>query len=356
MQFKDIEGQRVLINHLTQIADSGHVSHAQLFLGDTVSGSLALTLAYAQYLGCANRQHFPGADPQHDLVADSCGHCPHCQKYQQLAHPDLHLFFPTANIPNISDKPSSLEFLTQFREFLIQYRQLGTLPQWYASLGVENAQGILREADAEDMLRVVSMKSYENGGKVIVIWMAEKMQEKISNKLLKVLEEPLGDTLFLLVAENTETILPTIISRTQLVRVPSLERAGMDHFSPDLLTRFAPFYVDWMRMLFKLNMEKLNAWVNEAATLGREWQRQFLLFSLDSTRQCFLANMAGIPLSRSFGDAKFDSSFPKMVSSLNVEGFEQAFDKALYAIERNANPKITFMELSFKLSKQLKKR
>ena len=162
MQFRDIEGQYVLANRLTEIIDSGRISHAQLFLGPTSSGSLALALAYAQYLGCNNRQHYPEGSP---LRADSCGVCPNCAKYAQLAHPDLHLLFPNATTAHVKSNPCSEDFIDEFRQFMAQYHQMGTEDDWFESLGVENKQCYIREKDADTTIHNLALTSYEGGYK-----------------------------------------------------------------------------------------------------------------------------------------------------------------------------------------------
>ena len=199
MRFKDIEGQRILINHLTEIIDSGRVSHAQLLLGPSSSGSLALAIAYAQYLNCENRQHYHG---ESDLRADSCGECPTCKKYQQLMHTDLHFVFPTATTSSASSSPCSNEFIEQFRDFLNNYHQTGTEDQWYEHLGIEKKQGMIRERDVDNIVRELGLKSYEGSYKVLIMWMAERMNIVAANKLLKTLEEPTDRTVILMVAES----------------------------------------------------------------------------------------------------------------------------------------------------------
>lgn len=352
MQFKDIIGQEVIANSLTEIIDSGRVSHAQLFLGGTSSGSLALAIAYAQYLNCGNRQHFH--NHEHGVLrADSCGTCPSCLKYQQLSHSDLHFYFPTASIQSVT-KPQSSLFQSEFRDFLNSFNQRGTLEQWYDFVGLENKQGMIRELDADDIVRSLSLKSYEGDYKVVIIWMAEKINDVAANKILKNLEEPDPRTLIILVAEQSEKLLSTVISRTQLVKIPSV-RSSLA-ISPEVEQRFASSYVVWMRQLFKLNMLSLSTWVDEISALNREQQKQFLTYSLQAIRECFLRNNAGMPQSMDFGDDKFNASFPSMITERNIERLDKAFNNAIFAIERNAYSKITFMELSFSISKALKKR
>ena len=348
MQFKDIEGQSIVANRLTEIIDQGRVSHAQLFLGDTRSGSLALAIAYAQYLNCKNRQHYAAAGPG-ELRADSCGECPECKKFQQLAHSDLHFYFPSVTTPQVKSNPSSADFQQEFRQFMGEYRQLGTLDEWYEWLGVEKSQGMIRERDADHMVRTLGIKSYEGGYKTVIVWMADKMNTVTANKILKELEEPAAKTLIILVAENSERLLSTIVSRTQLVRIPE-RRVLMQN------AELGGLFVSWMRQLFKLNMASLSAWVDGMAAKGREQQKQFLRYAQEALRDCMHRNLAGTEALMDFGDAKFNASFPSMITERNAEGLCAALDEALRAIERNAYGKIVFMELSFRISKLLKKR
>lgn len=351
MQFKDIEGQSVLANRLTEIIDAGRVSHAQMFLGPTASGSLALAVAYAQYLNCEHRQHYPEGS---ELRADSCGHCPSCLKYEQLMHTDLHFVFPSTTTASVTSKPCSDDFQEEFREFMNEHRQRGTEDEWYSCLGIENKQGMIRERDADNIVKTLGLKAYEGGYKVLIVWMAERMNLDAANKLLKTLEEPTDHTLILLVAESRDRMLQTILSRVQQLVVPDLG----GQLPAERQEAFARMFVSWMRLLFKLNMQPLSAWVDQTATLGRETQKMFLLYAESALRACFLQTAAGIRLEHDlqFGDEKFDASFPAMITPNNIEQMTQALNNALYAIERNANAKITFMQLSFTMSKLIKRR
>lgn len=354
MQFQDIVGQRVLINSLTEVIDSGRVSHAQMFCGPTASGSLALAIAYAQYLNCQHRIHYDvtTSDGQGEppLRADSCGECPSCRKFQQLTHSDLHFVFPNATTDSVKSRPSSNDFQEEFRAFLTDYHQTGSLDEWYAALGIENKQGMIRELDADYIVKSLAMKSYEGAYKVLIVWMAEKMNDTAANKLLKTLEEPLGNTLMILVTEDTRRMLSTILSRTQLVKVPEVSSQMV------WPQEFSTMFVSWMRLLFKLNMQSLSAQVEQLAAMKREQQKQFLQYVMETIRQCFLCTVAGVPCHLHSGDEKFDTAFPNMVTVRNVEQMCSAVNDMLYAIERNAAPKIAFMQLSFTLSKLIKKR
>lgn len=348
MQFKDIVGQRDVINRLTEIIDSGRVSHAQLILGPTEDGSLQLALAYLQYLCCEHRQHHTAGD----LRADSCGTCPSCKKISQLVHPDLHLFFPNATTTRVKSNPRCADFGEEFRTFLVERQARGTLDDWYDTLGIENKQGLINVRDAADIISALGLKSYEGGWKMVVVWMAEKMNEQSANELLKTLEEPTPGTVILLVAESDERMLQTIRSRVQTVR---LQPTGSSREAA-LAEQFAPMLVGWLRLLFKLKMKELSATVEQMSSLGREQLKLFLQYALGVVRGCFLSTAAGMPYSIGSGDQKFDAMFPAMITQNNVEMMENALSEAVFAIERNAYPRIALMELSFRMSKALKKK
>ena len=348
MQFKDIVGQRDVITRLTEIIDSGRVSHAQLILGPTEDGSLQMALAYLQYLCCTDRQHHTTGD----LRADSCGTCPSCKKISQLMHPDLHLFFPNSTTSRVKKDPSCAEFQQEFHDFVLEHNGLATLDDWYESLGIENKQGLINVRDAADIVQSLSLKSYEGGWKMVVVWMAEKMSDQTANELLKTLEEPSPGTVILLVAESDERLLETIRSRVQTVR---LVPTGSSRDTA-LAEQFGPMLVAWLRLLFKLKMKELSNQVETMAALGREQQKLFLQYTLGVMRGCFLSSAAGIPYSIGSGDEKFDAMFPRMITQENIEAIEQALSEAIFAIERNAYSKIALMELSFRMSKALKKK
>ena len=376
MQFKDIVGQRDVINRLTEIIDSGRVSHAQLLLGPTAGGSLQMALAYLQYLCCEHRQHGTENGERRTeneadasagsplstlhsplpLRADSCGVCPSCKKIASLMHPDLHLVFPNATTARVKSNPSSAEFGQEFREFILEHNALGTLDEWLASLNIENKQGAINVRDADLVDSALGLKSYEGGWKMVVIWMAEKMNTECANKLLKTLEEPQPGTIIMLVAESDERLLSTIRSRVQTVRLRGSETLTLHSPLSTLQSTYAPMLVAWLRLLFKLKMKELSAQVDTMAGLGREQLKLFLQYSLDVMRGCFLNTMAGLPYNIGSGDEKFDRQFPQMVTQNNIELISDALGEAIFAIERNAFAKTALMELSFRMSKALKKK
>ncbi|MBR4738918.1 MAG: hypothetical protein IK058_02840 [Bacteroidales bacterium] len=356
MQFKDIVGQRDVINRLTEIIDSGRISHAQLLLGDERDGSMQLAWAYLQYLCCEHRVHSSESGALgSELRADSCGECPSCKKISTLQHPDLHLIFPNATTDSVKSNPSCAEFQTEYRQFLVEHNALGTLDDWYAFLGIDNKQGRIRKADSEHIVEVLNMKPYEGGWRMLVIWKPALMNEgqgEAANQLLKTLEEPLPNTLILLVSSPDEELLPTVQSRVQMIRLKGKDwESGKD---TDGL--FAPMLVEWLRMLFKLRMKELATQVDKMASMGREQQKQFLAYALGVMRDCFLKTSAGLPCNLNSGDQKFDAMFPGMITNNNIELIDAALNDAIFAIERNAYGKIALMELSFRMSKALKKR
>lgn len=350
MQFKDIKGQTDICNRLAAIADSGRVSHAQLLLGNTEDGSMQVAWAYLQYLCCEHHVHHP----EGELHADSCGECPSCKKIATLVHPDLHLFFPNATNSRIKSNPSCAQFTAEYRQFLIDTQALGTMEDWIATVGTDNKQCIIREADADDMVQTLNMKPYEGGWKMVLVWMPERMNISAANKLLKTLEEPLGQTLLMLVGESDERMLATVKSRVQTIRLHSSTQKRKGEL--EMAERYAPLIVSWLRMLFKLKMKDLSAQVDQIATLEREQLKQLLGYCLDLIRDCYLNTAAGLPVDIGSGDEKFDSMFPRMITINNIEPIEQALRDAIFAIERNAYARITLMELSFRISKALKKR
>ena len=345
MQFKDIVGQRDTINRLTSIIDSGRVSHAQIILGDERDGSLQVAWAYMQYLCCEHRVHHA----EGDLRADSCGECPSCKKIASLMHPDLHFIFP--NPPNGSDGVSANDYLKDFFDFMLTTKGLGTLNDFNATLSGDVKTSIIRERDAANLVEVLGMKPYEGGWRMVVVWKPSRMKREAANELLKTLEEPLPRTLIMLVDDSDEQLLPTIKSRVQTIRLKASEGNAQEDSG-----EFAALLVGWLRMLFKLKMKELAGQVDKMASLNREQLKQFLQYAQKVMRDCFLNSAAGMECHLGSGDEKFDAQFPKMITVNNISLIEEALDDAIFAVERNAYAKIAMMELSFRMSKALKKR
>ncbi|MBO4741754.1 MAG: hypothetical protein J5605_08985 [Bacteroidales bacterium] len=388
MQFKKIIGQRKLINQLTRVIDEGKVSHAQLFVGNMGYGTLAMAMAYAQYLNCQNRQHFGDEGDGSGLMADSCGECPSCKKISSLMHSDLHIIFPNTSTKNVTKNPSSADFQNEFREYVTANGGYCSFDGWFRHLGVESKQGLINVRDGRDLIRELSLKTYESKYKTAIVWLPEKMNADTANKLLKTIEEPSENTLILLVAEERERLLPTIISRTQPVNLHRIDdqslyaRLSQEHteipsetlndivvaaegnylLANEFVSQseqrryFAELFVNWMRKLFKLDIKNLSKTVEEICSLGQEQQKQFLRYVLDVLRACFIKTATGRPSPHmlSFDDEKFANAFPAMITVRNIERLEKDINESLYNISRNAYDKITFMSLSFAISKSLK--
>jgi DNA polymerase-3 subunit delta' len=368
MRFTDIYGHEDVKERLKNTVKDQRVSHAQLFLGPEGSGNLALAVAYAQYINCRNRTE-----------DDSCGTCPSCIKYAKLAHPDLHFIYPVATNKEVEKKPRSSDFISQWRELLLENNLMVSLEDWVEKISVENKQVIINADDCSEINRTLNYKSYESEYKVMIIWMAEKIFYSAAPKILKILEEPPGKTLFMLIAENQDLILPTILSRTQLVKIikfedwqiremlvnkcdiPGEQAARISNLAEgnfvlalkllneaeDENYNYETFR-DWMRLCYKHSIIEILSLTGVFSKLGREKQKNFLNYCLRMTRLCFHAGLGNNSLVKLDGEAAlFSKNFSKFINQANVAGFADEFQKAVYHIERNANPSILFLDLSF---------
>jgi DNA polymerase-3 subunit delta' len=214
MKFSDIPGQKEIIQRLIGSVKSERVSHAQLFTGPEGCGNLALALAYAQYISCENK-----------TPRDSCGTCKSCIKYEKLIHPDLHFVFPVIR-NKASTEPVSDNYIEQWREF-VRKSPYFSLNRWLASIEVGNAQGLIFASEASEILRKLSLKAFESDFKIMIIWLPEKMHPASANKLLKLIEEPPEKTLFILVSDEPDKVIPTILSRCQLIKIPSFKNSDI---------------------------------------------------------------------------------------------------------------------------------
>ena len=374
MRFADIIGQEDIKQRLVRTVEDSRVSHAQLFLGPEGSGKLALAIAYAQYINCTNK---------HD--GDSCGECPSCVKYQKFTHPDLHFIYPTAKVKNI-DKPMSKDFVSQWRELLLETNSYINLPAWYSKLGMERKQAIINARDCNEIIKTLSYKSYESEYKVMIIWMVEKLYHAAAPKILKVLEEPPDKTLFLLVSENQDLIINTILSRTQLIKIGKLSdseltkaliREGYEPAEANDAVRIADGnylaavrlisqseeerynflnFRDWMRNVYQFDVEKLIKFVADMSKNSREKNKSFLNYALRFTRESLLMNYNSSDLVRvNSEESGFIDKFYPFINERNSGLIAEELDKSIYHIERNANPSVLFMDLSLKMAKWLRK-
>lgn len=389
MKFSDIIGQEPLKQRLKRTVLDNRVSHAQLFLGPEGSGKLALALAYAQYINCRQR-----------TADDSCGECPSCRKYSKLIHPDLHFLYPINSTKEITGtKILCKDFITYWREFLIQNKYYVSLPDWYEKIGIEKKQGFINAEDADGINRTLAYKAYEAEYKVMIIWMIEKMNTVSANKLLKNLEEPPDKTLFILISEDQDQIIGTILSRAQLIKTPKLAdleisqalenkfdvdgpeaakiaRMAQGNFTAALMfagktgsgsvslaaeqERFTLFR-DWMRRCFTIagnlkDYDKLQEIIPELLVDGsREKQKEFLAYGLEIFRICLQYHVGNHHLVKYDGEElAFIKNFSPFIHPNNIEKFEEEFNRAIFHIERNANAQIVLTDLSHLVARILK--
>lgn len=376
MLFKDIPGHTEIKKRLIRTVREQRVSHAQLFLGPEGNGKTALAIAYAQFINCKNKDF---GDDEH--IGDSCGHCPSCLKYQKLAHPDLHFIYPVATTRDVKSKPVSKNFIAAWRQALLENDFLLNLNDWYETIGIEKKQGYINAEECSEILRTLSYTSYESEYKVMIIWMVENLYHSAAPKILKILEEPPDKTLFILISENQDQIINTILSRTQIIKIPKLddekvkevltERYGA---SPEDAAKAAIFssgnllkarrylndterfselqdqFISWMRMCYGLQIKELINFIQELSRLSREKQKHFLLYASEMLRNAFMVNIGQSSLSRmSKKEEAFLEKFSAFVHSENIGELSEMMEKAHYHIERNANPNLTFMDLSLRL-------
>ena len=372
MLFREIIGQSEIKSRLSRSVKSGRISHAQLFFGAEGSGALALAVAYSQYISCRNKTE-----------NDSCGECPSCVKFAKLAHPDLHVVFP---IILSKDNRTSANLMSEFRETFLGNPYL-SLFDWLSFNDGENKQGVINVEEGADILRKLSLTTYETEFKTVIIWMPEKMNVAAANKLLKILEEPPDKTLFLLVTENEDQLLRTIVSRTQLIKIQKISDSNLKealinkHSLSDADASRITYLADgnycealklisqeerewnnlaefqsWMRICFKKEVKEIMNWDDLVSKIGRERHKNFLKYGLSIFREALVLNYANENLVRADTEQlDWLKKFSPFVNGENCEQLIEEFNHAIGNIERNANPKILFLDLSLRCMELLKK-
>ncbi len=370
MLFSEIIGQQSIKERLIRSVKEGRISHAQLFLGPEGSGSLALAIAYAQYISCKDKKE-----------EDSCGVCPSCVKYNKLIHPDLHFVYPVALSKDIR---TSTDVIAKFREVFLDNPYV-TLYNWFEQLDAENKQAVIGVEESGEILRKLSLTTYEAEYKIMVIWQAEKMNQAAANKLLKILEEPPDKTLFLMVCESEDQLLRTIVSRTQLIKIPKIKDAELANalvqkrglsladaektahladgsYSEALLlisenenaAQNLLSFQKLMRASLKFDAKAVITWIDEVSAAGRERQKNFINYALHIIRESVIINYGDASLTKLGADEQeFVKKFAPFIHSNNIERFTEELNKAYYHMERNANAKILFMDLAFKFNELL---
>jgi len=345
-----------------------------LFRGPEGVGKLALAIAYAQYICCANRS-----------ATDSCGACPSCVKFRKLIHPDLHFVFPVVKTPKFKE-PVSDNFLEEWRA-MIGKNPYFNIDQWFEQIGVENAQGLIYSHQSEEIIRKLNLKSYESEYKVMIIWLPEKMHVACANKLLKMIEEPPVKTLFVLITENEEDIISTIRSRCQLITVPpidpdSVEKAisalpeaegvdlrnlvhlakgnynkALELLEPDDQTLFnLERFKELMRYSYGRKFTDLFKWVDQVAGIGREKQKSLLNYFLNILRENFVYNLKNRDLTfMNAQEEDFSKRFSPFINERNILELTEVFELAFSHVEMNGNARIVFTDVAFKITKLIRK-
>ncbi len=377
MLISSLLGHDHLLSHLTTTADAGRIPHAQLFVGPEGSGTLAVAIAYAQYILCQNQ----GGE-------NNTGNAACNVKFDSLSHPDLHFIFPTVTTEEVKSKPKSIDFINEWRQFVSQ-NSYGSLFDWYQTLGVQNKQGEIRVTDAQEIVKALSLKAYEGGYKIAIIWMADKMNSEAANKLLKLIEEPADKTVFILISEQEESIIQTIRSRCQLLHFNALPESviesalvSREHIEARTAKKlahqaqgnynkalkllqennegdlFEKWFVDWVRAAFRAKgnagaIQDLISWSEQIAGLGREAQKKFLHYCIEMFRQALLLNYQTTALV--YMEPKIENfkleNFAPFVNHSNIDAVFNELSQASYHIERNGNAKLILTDLSIKLTR-----
>ena len=368
MYFRNIIGLHDVKKHLTDSVQRGYIPHARLFHGPEGVGKLPLAIAYARYLNCEDR-----------TLEDSCGKCASCHKFDKLMHPDLHFVFPVVK-SKVSD-----EYLPEWREFLSGQTYFN-LNDWLNFINAENAQGIIYSKESDEIIRKLSLKVYEALYKIMIVWLPEKMHDACANKLLKMIEEPPEKTVFLLVSEDLDHVLPTIQSRCQPLNIRAVEPDEMvasirsvyglqeeeakyvTHIANGSFSKavsiiqsaddnkyFFSLFKEMMRSSVSRNIKAIKSVAGEMASMGREMQKSYLLYSLRLFREFFISNFNEpdmIYLSEE--EKEFGERFAPFINEGNIQSFNDEFQLAYRQIEQNGNAKIIFLDLCLKGTMLLK--
>lgn len=368
MLFKDVIGQEEVKARLIQEAEEGRVAHALLFYGPEGCGKLPLALAFARYLLCP-----------HPVDGEPCNHCNDCKMSEHWTHPDLHFVFPIVKYKDAAHSVSDV-YLMQWREQLSRNPYFG-LDEWLDDMQAGNMQALIYSAESDAIQKKLSLKSNQGGKKVMIIWLPEKMNAECANKLLKILEEPPAETHFLLVSEQLEAVLPTIVSRAQCIAMKALSQEeiadalvrtwGCDadtaqraaHIANGSLIAaqrllqsnpdeglFFDLFVILMRLSYQRKIKDLKKWSEQIAALGREKQKNFLVYCQKLVRENFIYNFHLPELNyETVEEENFSKNFARFINERNVIPIMDELTLAQRDIEQNGNPKFVFFDFAMKI-------
>lgn len=373
MKFSDIPGLTDIKATLVEAVRNRHIAHAQLFLGKPGALNLPLALAYVTYLHCQQRGE-----------NDSCGVCPACSKSLKYIHPDTHFVFPLNNVKNDKDEERfKADILKDWRTFLTE-QPFGDLGDWVNVYGGEDKQPLISREEGREIIKQLSLKPFESPYKVMVIWQPELMHPSAANGILKILEEPPPNTFFLLVSNAADKLLPTVLSRTQMINIPQLSDEEINEYltenNGDLSTarkqeiiqladgnlnlaiklidsdddHFQSRFEEWMRSCFKRDFAKLVFYSEEFHDSDKLSQRNLFFYGLSMMRETLLHSSGAGSIGRvKSSEANFVQNFSKVMNITKLEKISTLINDASYHLERNGSAKMIFLDLSVQISKTL---
>ncbi len=375
MNFSSIPGQKEIKEKLLRSVKEERVSHAQIFAGNEGCGSMALALAYARYISCENRTD-----------SDSCGICKSCVKYEKLIHPDLHFVFPVIKGKKATD-PVSDNYIEEWREF-VKKSPYFSINNWMDSIEVGNSQGMIFASEASEIIKKLSLKSFESDFKIMIIWLPEKMHQATANKLLKMIEEPPEKTLFILVSEEPDKVISTILSRCQLVKIPSFTNHDIEKYligtfripvekandiarvsngnisraielceNEDSSLANLERFKSLMRFAWKRDVLSIISWAEEISATGREAQKNFIIFSMRILRENLMLSLDQLKNSLVYltgEEASFSGKFHPFITKDNIYPLTDEFNLVYSHIESNGNAKIIFLDLALKVTRLIR--
>ena len=374
MNFSQIPGQQNIISQLIQTVKNDRVSHAQIFAGTEGGANLALALAYAKYINCEER-----------LDSDSCGKCKSCVKYEKMIHPDLHFVFPV--IKKKDKDPVSDDFIAEWREFAGK-TPFFTLNNWFDNIEVGNSQGMIYSSEASEIIRKLNLKTFESDYKIMIIWLPEKMNDTSANKLLKMIEEPPEKTLFILVSNEPDKVISTILSRCQTVKIPKFndndiavylienlgvatdKAANISHVANGNIVKAIDLcrnensslenlekFKNLMRFAWKRDVLSLISWSETVASIGRELQKEFISYSLRILRENIMLTLGQEKNNLVFltnEETGFSKNFHPFITDKNIYSLTDEFNTAYAHIEANGNAKAIFLDLALTVTKVIR--
>jgi len=374
MYFKDIIGHQALKKQLIQEVKNHRVAHAQLFAGAVGVGKLPMAIAYARYLCCSNKQ-----------AGDACGQCPSCKMMDKLVHPDVHFIFPI--VKSTSPKREKCDdYIFDWRKMVLE-NQYFELKDWLAAMKAGNKQAVIYTAEGDEIRRKLSLKSSEGGYKVVILWLPERMHEAFANKILKLLEEPPEETVIIMVSDDTEPIIQTIISRLQqrlFDRIPedllTSYLVENNHYGQQMASQFAHMakgsvnnmrllidqdservayfqsFVNLMRLCYARKIHEMRRWSNDTAKKSREDQLRLIQYCQEMIRENFIFNFHESQMNyMTVNEQQFSSKFARFVNEKNVYQIMHELDEVAHHIKHNVNAKMVFFDFSLKMIVLLQK-